>query len=81
MQISGYSDEGFGHWLPHLSHSPKTCQVDIQLQKLNSTSGFKHSRFAIELYIVSDTDKNSAIIRQISTTLDDEHTPGIFKVK
>ncbi len=33
------------------------------------------------MYLVSETDKNSPVTRQISTTLDDEHTPGIFKTE
>lgn len=81
LTMSAYSNDGFGHWLPHLSHSSQTCQVDIQLQGLNSTSGFNNSRYALEMYVVSDTDKTTPVTRQVSTTLDDEHTPGIFKTE
>ena len=62
-----------------MSHSPHTNQVDIQLINLTSTSGFKHSRYALELYIVSDTPDKKVVAPTFSTTLDDEHTPGIFK--
>jgi len=79
LTISAYAKEGFGHWLPHLSHSTKTSQVDIQLQHLESSSGFNNSRFALELYVVSSSPKDTSLIRQKSYTLDDEHTPGIFK--
>ena len=79
FQISAYSNEGYGHWLPHLSHSSKTCQVDIQLQSLVTESGFNSSRYAIELYFVSNSSRDSQATRQISRTLDDEHTPGIFQ--
>ena len=34
LTLSGYSSDGFGRWLPHLSHSRKTNQFDIQLQDL-----------------------------------------------
>ncbi len=81
LQLSGYATDGFGHWLPHLSHSSKTSQFDVQLDHLNSSSGFNHSRFAIELYVVSEGEPEESIVRQISTTLDDEHTPGIFKTE
>jgi len=79
LTISAYSNEGYGHWLPHLSHSSKTCQVDIQLQTLVTESGFNSSRYAIELYFVSNSSRDSQATRQISKTLDDEHTPGIFQ--
>lgn len=81
LTISGYATDGYGLWLPHLSHSQHTSQVDLQLDHLNSTSGFKHSRFGIELVLVSETGRNSSLVRQTSTTLDDEHTPGIFKTE
>ena len=79
LQISAYANEGYGKWLPHLSHSSKTSQVDIQIVGLESGSGFNNSRFALELYLCSTASKASAIRKQVSTTLDDEHTPGIFK--
>jgi len=79
LTISAYASEGYGHWLPHLSHSSKTCQVDIQLQKLLSDSGFNHSRYALELYFVSNSSRENNATRQVSKTLDDEHTPGIFQ--
>ena len=81
LTLSAYSNDGFGHWLPHLSHNSKTSQVDIQLEHLESSSGFNNSRYAIELYIVSETTSEASIIRQVTTTLDDEHTPGIFKTE
>merc|ERR1712029_451798 len=82
LTLSGYSDDGFGRWLPHLSHSRKTNQFDIQLQGIETKSGFNCSRFGLELVIVSYVDKHgpqgTEVKRQNTTTLDDEHTPGIF---
>jgi len=82
LTLSGYSDDGFGRWLPHLSHSRKTNQFDIQLQGIETNSGFNCSRFGLELVIVSYVDKHgpqgTEVKRQNTTTLDDEHTPGIF---
>jgi len=79
LTISAYATEGYGHWLPHLSHSSKTCQVDIQLEKLISGSGFNHSRYGLEMYFVSNSSRENNATRQISRTLNDEHTPGIFQ--
>ena len=83
LTLSGYSVDGFGRWLPHLSHSRKTNQFDIQLQDLETDSGYNCSRFAIELAMVSDNAdfQEVEVTRQKTTTLDDEHTPGIFTVR
>jgi len=117
LTLSAYSDDGFGHWLPHLSHSRKTNQFDVQLQDIKTNSGFNCSRFAIELVLVSNnedkasdfpdqlvnpddsgkggsdqttrpnlrsdsfSDGGADVIRQKTTTLDDEHTPGIFSTE
>lgn len=81
LTISAYANFGFGRWLPHLSHSSKTSQVDIQLQRLESSSGFNNSRYALELFIVSSSAKNTDVKWHTSTTLDDEHTPGIFRTQ
>jgi len=95
LTLAAYSTDGFGHWLPHLSHSRKTNQFDIQLQDIQTNSGFNCSRFALELVLVSNNERPSAattssstqkegsenpddVTRQKTTTLDDEHTPGIF---
>ena len=57
--------------------------MDIQLDHLGSNSGFNQSRFALQFVVVSDVDdfdKNRNLTWQTTTSLDDEHTPGIFKV-
>jgi len=85
LTLSGYAEDGYGRWLPHLSHSRKTNQFDIQLQGLQTNSGFNASRFALEFVMVSYVDKNGPWGNSTedgeSTTLDDEHTPGIFVTK
>ena len=58
--------------------------MDIQLDHLSSNAGFNQSRFALQFVVVSDTDVfgvNDNVTWQTTTTLDDEHTPGIFKVR
>jgi hypothetical protein len=80
ITLSAYATKGFGHWLPHLSHDVSTNQFDIQLQNLSTSSGFNHSRFALELVLASDGKRDSELIREKTRTIDDEHTPGIFEV-
>ncbi|TRY67324.1 hypothetical protein TCAL_11130 [Tigriopus californicus] len=81
ITLASYAQEGYGVWLPHLSHSEGTNQFDIQLQELKSTSGFQRSRFALEFYIVSQATREDKLRRVATRTLDDEHTPGIFKTQ
>ena len=51
------------------------------MQGLESSSGFNNSRYALELFIVSSSAKNTDVKWHTSTTLDDEHTPGIFRTE
>ena len=85
LQLSGYASRDYGEWLPHLEHDTRTNQVDIQLQQLKSDSNFEAPRFSLEFAIVSyclkDEDcQNLNITKGKTTSLDDEHTPGIFSV-
>lgn len=66
-----------------MQHETRTNQFDIQLQQLKSDSGFEASRFSIEFVIVSDCMQDGGckdlnITKGKTTSLDDEHTPGIF---
>ena len=83
--MSGYANRDYGEWLPHLEHDTRTNQVDIQLQQLKSDSSFQASKFSLEFAIVSycpesDDCQNLNITKGKITSLDDEHTPGIFSV-
>ena len=82
LQLSGYAHDGYGQWLPHLAHASRTNQYDIQLQNLTSDSGFEAPRFALEFAIVSYCMecKTQNITKSKTTSLDNEHTPGIFSV-
>ena len=67
-------------------HDTRTNQFDIQLQHLKSDSGFEAPRFAIEFVIVSyckgtDGCQKQNLTRIKTTSIDDEHTPGIFSVR
>jgi hypothetical protein len=56
--------------------------MDIQLDHLSSNSGFNQSRFALQFVVASVVDnyaQTNNVTWQTTTTLDDEHTPGIFK--
>ena len=80
ITFAAYANEGFGEWLPHLSHSHKTNQLDIQLQNITTNSGFNFSRFGIEMVLVASLNPSINDERRIRHTNDDEHTPGTFEV-
>ena len=80
ITLAAYADRGFGIWLPHLSHSHKTNQFDIQLKGITTNSGFNFSRFGLEMVLVASLDPSTKEERRIKHTNDDEHTPGTFEV-
>lgn len=80
ITLAAYANGGFGKWLPHLSHSHKTNQFDIELQNVTTNSGFNFSRFGIEMVLVASLNSSIKDERRIRHTNDDEHTPGTFEV-
>jgi len=79
ITLSAYADRSFGIWLPHLSHSHKTNQFDIQLKNVTTNSGFNFSRFGLEMVMVASLNKSIKDERRRKYTNDDEHTPGTFE--
>ncbi len=76
MQTYGEKDRN--EKLPHLEYNANTTQFDIILDKV--VANFNHSRFALEIIMVT-TENNTATTELHSThTIDDEHSPGIFEV-
>ena len=80
ITLAAYADRSFGIWLPHLSHSHKTNQFDIQLQNVTTNSGFNFSRFGLEMVMVASLNPSIKDERRRKYTNDDEHTPGTFEV-
>ena len=80
ITLAAYANRGFGIWLPHLSHSHKTNQFDIQLQNVTTNSGFNFSRFGLEMVMVASLNPSIKDERRRKYTNDDEHTPGTFEV-
>ncbi|QQP53767.1 Lysosomal protein NCUG1Alike [Caligus rogercresseyi] len=78
LTLSTSVKEGYGAWLPHLAHSHRTSELDIQLDGLHTGSNFTNGRFALRLNIASSNPKGKFYRRQ-TESLNDEHTPGIFK--
>ena len=64
--------------LPHLQYNANTTQFDIILD--NVTTNFDHSRFALEIVLVSTENSSDSAQLNSTRSIDDEHSPGIFEV-
>lgn len=62
--------------LPHLQETGNSIVAGVVLDKLLTNSGFKHSRFGIQLTTVGNETQKLAE----TESLDDEYTPGVFKL-
>ena len=51
ITLFAYAKRGFGTALPHLSHSHKTNQIDIQLINITTSSTFRVSRASLLLVL------------------------------
>ncbi|XP_040567221.1 glycosylated lysosomal membrane protein A [Lepeophtheirus salmonis] len=78
ITVSAFIDDGYGYWLPHLAHSYRTCEVDVQLDGIQTGSNFTNGRFSI-LMLVDSSSSEGSFSRRQTESLNDEHTPGIFE--
>ena len=62
--------------LPALKYMGNETQVDIEINGVVPT--YNHSRFAVEVAAVSQSQKAMAV--SVSDSIDDEYSPGVFKV-
>lgn len=65
---------------PFMLHSENTTQIDLSIDNFETNKTFTNSRFAIELLFVSDGEPDIVIPVNVKKTINDEHTPGIFKL-
>lgn len=79
LQLSIEGHEARSSILPHLEFNANSSQLDVRLDGLDTQ--FDSSRFAMELVLVTSTPEDSSQM-QIRThkSIDDEHSPGTFKV-
>ena len=79
FQLSAFGKTEHSVLQPHLLHTNNATQIDVQLEKLPTTSQFR-SRFAIGLVLISSDPANATIYQESRKSLDDEHSPGVFTV-
>lgn len=64
--------------LPRLQFNDNTSQLDIRLNNLEPE--FNHSRFGLELTMVTQREPSKVFNLTVHKNLDDEHSPGNFKL-
>lgn len=75
-----YGTEDHDSITPHLLHSINVTQVDMELIDLDSNKTFHALRVAAEFVMVaSEAPTNDFNIKE-RRTVDDEHTPGTFRL-
>lgn len=79
VTLSAFGNLDHSEVQPHLLHTVNASQVDVVLNGLTTTESFK-SRFALGFTIVTLDSSDSAIHLSERKTLDDEHSPGVFKI-
>ncbi|KAK0182740.1 hypothetical protein PV327_000842 [Microctonus hyperodae] len=80
LVFNGFSSAAHSDITPHMLHSENSTQIDFIINHLRTNSYFDHSRFGIELTIVSHGNTNNPMTIDTKKSLDDEHTPGVFEL-
>ena len=65
--------------LPHLQYTENICQLDFILKDID-TGNMSLSRFALEAALFSTDSTNGPMQFEETKSIDDEYTPGVFKV-
>lgn len=78
-QLTAYGTRGRSPILPHLAFTENSTQIDFIFDRLETKESFTNARLAIELATVV-SEPNSRFTLNVSQSLDDEYTPGVFKV-
>lgn len=81
FQLTAFGFENHDSELPRLLHSPNSTQCKVELENLQSNSGFNQSRFAVKMILISGDSRNSSSKIVMRKNLDDENSPGVFSVR
>lgn len=66
--------------IPHLLHSVNVTQMDIEFVNLTVNASIGSPRIAMELVLIANETSTRPFTISERKTLDDEHTPGTFKL-
>ena len=80
-QLTTYGTRERSGRLPHLMHTENATQVDVVLGGVPNPAAFANGRLALELVTaVREPPASGNFSLTVSRSLDDEYTPGVFKV-
>ena len=78
-KLTSYGTRGRSPILPHLAFTENSTQVDFVFDHVETKKMFSNARLAMELAVVVSEPDNRFTLN-VSQSLDDEYTPGVFKV-
>ncbi|XP_046441974.1 glycosylated lysosomal membrane protein A-like [Daphnia pulex] len=79
ITLTAYGTRGRSPILPHLAFTENSTQVDFVFDHVETKESFTNARLAMELAaVVSEPDSRFTL--NVSQSLDDEYTPGVFKL-
>lgn len=65
--------------LPHLAYTENSTQLDFIFDHLEFDANFSNLRIAMEMSTIA-SERDNFFSLDVSRSLDDEYTPGVFKV-
>uniref|UniRef100_A0A1B0DMW1 Lysosomal transcription factor n=1 Tax=Phlebotomus papatasi TaxID=29031 RepID=A0A1B0DMW1_PHLPP len=80
LSLATFATPDHAPMTPHLMHTENSTQIDLILDSVLTNETFENPRFAIEVILVAmepHRDNYTVVVRK---SLDDEFTPGIFKI-
>uniref|UniRef100_A0A1B0CDC9 Secreted protein n=3 Tax=Lutzomyia longipalpis TaxID=7200 RepID=A0A1B0CDC9_LUTLO len=80
LSLATFATPDHGPMTPHLMHTENSTQIDLVLDTVQTNDSFPQPRFAIEVVLVAMEPKKDNYTVVVKKSLDDEFTPGIFKI-
>ncbi|KAL5004804.1 hypothetical protein ScPMuIL_018260 [Solemya velum] len=78
FEFNSYDHEARQNDLPHLQYNENNTIIDFLIDHV--TPVFKKSRFALEAIFVSADNTTDDMEISVTTSIDDEYSPGVFKM-
>ncbi|GAB0092780.1 glycosylated lysosomal membrane protein [Sergentomyia squamirostris] len=80
LSLATFATPDHGPMTPHLMHTENSTQIDLILDSVHTNETFPQPRFAIEVVLVAMEPRKDNYTVVVRKSLDDEFTPGIFKI-
>ncbi|XP_059610841.1 glycosylated lysosomal membrane protein B-like [Phlebotomus argentipes] len=80
LSLATFATPDHGPMTPHLMHTENSTQIDLILDSILTNETFPQPRFAIEVVLVAMESRKDNYTVVVRKSLDDEFTPGIFKI-